>query len=181
MNLNRLFVLAVLAFFFSIHPLCAANDPSEESSEMIPYILPDEFDNSEVEALFQVTGSQIIDKAKDYLGRPYRRGSMGPSSFDCSGFTSYVYKLLNIRLGRSSRDQWKEGLAIEDRDDVHVGDLVFFGTSSRINHVGIVAEVEGDGDFKFIHASCSNGITISDINDRYYDNRYQGARRILNN
>ena len=59
--------------------------------------------------------------------------------------------------------------------------VVFFGSSARISHVGIVAEVEGNGDFKFIHASCSNGITISDINEHYYGNRYQGARRILNN
>lgn len=172
--------IAFLLLFVSILPtfsFAGEPDPTDELARPANLEAFDEA-NSEFEALFNVTGDQIIDKARQYLGRPYRRGSMGPSSFDCSGFTSYVYKSLNIRLGRSSRDQWREGLSVE-RNDVHVGDLVFFGSSQRIGHVGIVCEVEGDGGFKFIHASCSNGITISDIDEHYYSRLYRGLRRII--
>ena len=136
---------------------------------------------SEVEALFSVTGQQVVETAQHYLGRPYHRGSKGHSSFDCSGFTSYIYKSLNIKLNNCSRSQYNEGLSV-DRDNLQVGDLVFFaGRNSRggIGHVGIVSKVNEDGSFNFIHASCSNGVTISNINEAYYSNRYKGARRIL--
>ena len=136
---------------------------------------------SEAEALFSVTGEQIVAQAQRYLGRPYRRGSKGPSAFDCSGFTSYVYKSLNIRLNSCSRSQYTEGISV-NRDEVHTGDLVFFaGRNSRgdVGHVGIVTEVKGDGSFDFIHASCSQGVTVSNSTEAYYNNRYRGARRIL--
>lgn len=136
---------------------------------------------SEAEALFSVTGKQIVAQAQRYLGRPYRRGSKGPSAFDCSGFTSYVYKSLNIRLNSCSRSQYTEGISV-NRDEVHTGDLVFFaGRNSRggVGHVGIVTEVKGDGSFDFIHASCSQGVTVSNSTEAYYNNRYRGARRIL--
>lgn len=152
-----------------------------------PYTEPEEepmdwYDaDSEFEALFRVTGEQIIDKAKNYIGRPYRHGSMGPRSFDCSGFTSYVYKSMNIRLNRTSQDQYRQGIAV-DKDEVVPGDLVFFSSprSGRgIGHVGIVCSVEDDGSFKFIHAACHSGVTISSINERYYATKYRGAKRIL--
>ncbi len=136
--------------------------------------------DSEVESLFNVTGDEIVETAKKYIGTPYRYGSKGPKSFDCSGFTSYVYGSNNIKINSNSRSQFTEGLSVE-KDDVKVGDLVFFGGSrSRgVGHVGIISSVNEDGSFKFIHASCSNGVTESDSNEPYYQRRYKGARRIL--
>lgn len=138
--------------------------------------------DSEFEALFNVTGDRIIENAKKFIGRPYRHGSMGPSSFDCSGFTSYVYKNLNIRLNRTSQDQFRQGISVE-KDELEVGDLVFFSNTHSgrrgISHVGIVYSIEPDGSFNFIHAACHSGITISNINEAYYARKYSGAKRIL--
>ena len=138
--------------------------------------------DSEFEALFNVTGDQIIERAKKYIGRPYRHGSMGPSSFDCSGFTSYVYKSLNIRLNRTSQDQYRQGISV-NKEEVEIGDLVFFSNTHSgrrgISHVGIVYSIEPDGSFNFIHAACHSGITISNINETYYARKYSGAKRIL--
>ena len=93
MQIKKLVTIASMFVAFAVTPVFAGSGTSENSSanneEMIPYILPDEMDHSELEALFNVTGSQIIKKAKDYIGRPYRRGCMGPYAFDCSGFTSF--------------------------------------------------------------------------------------------
>ena len=130
-----------------------------------------------------VTGHDIVEKAKEFLGVPYRYGCMNPKKgFDCSGFTTYVYRSLDIQLTRTSRSQIKDGVRIEDRRDLQAGDLVFFtGTRSKktIGHVGIVTEVdEHTGEFEFIHAG-RGGICINSSSDGYYDRRSVGACRVL--
>ena len=175
MYFKKIFALSILwitSFSFAV-----AGNPitPEDASEGIE----DYCDHSEFEALFNVSGFDLITRAKNFLGTPYRYGASSPSGFDCSGFTTYVYKCMNISLGRSSRDQWKQGLSI-DKDEIQVGDLVFFGSRKHnIGHVGIVCEVRDDGNFKFIHSSCKYGVTISNSEEGYYAHRYRGARRIL--
>lgn len=130
-----------------------------------------------------VTGRDIIEKAKEFIGVPYRYGQMNPKrGFDCSGFTSYVFRSLDIDLTRTSRSQFAEGTEVGDRRELQEGDLVFFtGTRSKttIGHVGIVTEVDSEtGAFKFIHAG-RQGICITSSSSGAYNRRYVGARRIL--
>ncbi len=130
----------------------------------------------------QTTGDDIVNTARKYLGKRYRFGHRGPNAFDCSGFTSYIYEQEGVRIGRSSRDQFREGEKISI-PDLRKGDLVFFGrggSKHHINHVGIVTEVDPDkGRFNFIHA-CSRGVAIDTYPDiKYYVSRYVSARRIL--
>lgn len=130
-----------------------------------------------------VTGRDIVERAMKYIGVPYRRGQMNPKlGFDCSGFTTYVFKKENILLTRSSRTQFAEGVKIKNRKDLQEGDLVFFGGSrsrTTVGHVGIVTEVDEEtGAFSFIHAG-RRGICISHSTDPYYSKRYVGARRVL--
>ncbi len=135
------------------------------------------------DSVASVTGQDIVEKAKQYIGVPYRYGQMNPKrGFDCSGFTTYVFKLLNIKLTRTSRSQFKEGISIDNRRDLRQGDLVFFtGSRSRhtVGHVGIVTAVdEKTGEFEFIHAA-RKGICITSSSEVYYERRYVGARRVL--
>ncbi len=131
-----------------------------------------------------ISGEEIVASAKKYLGIPYRRGRMNPKSgFDCSGFTSYVFKKQNIELPRVSRMQYSPEASIDDKRDLQAGDLVFFSgsrVSKRIGHVGIVTSVDSDGNFSFIHASCSQGVVVSSSQEAYYSKRYIGACRVLN-
>ena len=61
------------------------------------------------------TGKDIINSAMEYIGTPYRYGTMNPArGFDCSGFTSYVFKKLDITLPRTSRSQYSKETAIDD-------------------------------------------------------------------
>lgn len=126
----------------------------------------------------------LISTAMKYIGRPYSFGSPGPSAFDCSGFTSYVYRQHNTELIHSSRSQYQQGTPVE-RTDLKKGDLVFFGNTRRgqkgISHVGIVTEVKDNGHFKFVHASCTEGIKVDNSESGYYSNRYVGACRVLEN
>ena len=126
----------------------------------------------------------IIDEAYKHIGTPYRYGARGPKAFDCSGFTSYVYRQFGIQLSRSSRDQARDGKAVEGTyADMQKGDIIIFGArASRrsIGHVGIFIEMMPDGqDFTFIHAATHGGVTVSHIKEEYYAARFLGARRIL--
>ena len=128
-----------------------------------------------------VDGKAIVKTAMQYIGVPYRRGSSSTKGFDCSGFTSFVYKKNNIDLLRSSRSQFTQGKDIKNKSDLQVGDLTFFtGTRGRgVGHVGIVTEVSPeDKSFKFVHAR-SKGVGVDDSKEAYYKARYVGARRII--
>ncbi len=128
-------------------------------------------------------GETIVRTALQYLGARYRSGHSGPTSFDCSGFTSYVYRQEDINITRSSRSQYTQGTSVK-KSELRKGDLVFFGGSRStrtVGHVGIVTDVDpANNRFKFVHASRS-GVKVDDSNSAYYSRRYIGARRILNN
>lgn len=127
--------------------------------------------------------SKLIDdllaESRTHIGKRYVHGAKGPSAFDCSGFTSYVYKQFGYSIS-SSRQQYTEGVPV-DRKDLRKGDLVFFTSRSsgkNVGHVGIVVSADNEtGNFKFIHASI-RGVKISDF-EGYYVPRYIGAKRII--
>ena len=124
---------------------------------------------------------QVINYAYRFRGTPYRYGAMSPRGFDCSGFTSYVFKRFGIDLDRSSRGQISDGVRIK-KSELQPGDLVFFqGRSGRggVGHVGIVTKVNDDNTFHFIHSACSSGVTESKNTESYYSRRYVGACRVL--
>lgn len=124
----------------------------------------------------------IIDEAISHLGTRYVYGSKGPNSFDCSGFTSYVYKRQNnAYIGASSREQYAINQPIK-RNEMQAGDLVFF-TSPRsgrnVGHVGIIVDYDPATDvFTFIHASTKQGVKVSKSTEGYYQKRYIGVRRV---
>ena len=119
-------------------------------------------------------GSSIVATAKKYLGSKYTYGGSSPSTgFDCSGFTSYIFKQYGISLNRTAAGQYSNGVAVS-RANLQPGDLVMFGKSG-INHVAIYI-----GGGQIIHASTpSTGVRIDSLNTGYYNNNYVGARRVL--
>ena len=116
--------------------------------------------------------ANVVETAKQYLGYKYVYGGSSPSGFDCSGFTSYVYRLHGINLSRTSQAQFKNGVAVE-KSNLQPGDLVFFYRG--ISHVGIYI-----GGGSFIHASNSRtGVIISTLSSGHYSSNYAGARRVM--
>lgn len=120
-------------------------------------------------------GATVVETAKKYIGYSYKYGASGPTSFDCSGFTSYIFKLHGVSLSRTAKQQYGNGTAVS-RSDLQPGDLIMFGPSvSGINHVGIYI-----GGGQIVHAANpSRGVTIDTINSGYYNNNYVGARRVI--
>ena len=119
-------------------------------------------------------GSSIVATAKKYLGYKYVYGGSSPSTgFDCSGFTSYIFKQYGISLNRTAAGQYSNGVAVS-RANLQPGDLVMFGKSG-INHMAIYI-----GGGQIIHSSTpSTGVRIDSLSTGYYNNNYVGARRVL--
>ncbi len=124
------------------------------------------------------SGSGIVACAKQYLGCRYVSGGSSPSTgFDCSGFTSYVYKQCGIGISRSSGAQASNGTAVS-KSNLQPGDLVIFNNraNTSVGHVGIYI-----GGNTFIHAGNSGtGVITTSLSDSYYSARYVTGRRIIN-
>lgn len=147
------------------------NTETEETEET------DETDTNTVSSSTGISGAEVVEYAKQYLGYKYVAGGSSPSiGFDCSGFTTYVYKHFGISLNRSSRDQIKNGVAVS-KNNLQPGDILIFNGSSNtsIGHVGIYV-----GENDFIHAANSReGVIITSLSSSYYQKRYVGARRVI--
>lgn len=125
--------------------------------------------------------NDLLSEARSHLGKRYSRGSKGPKAFDCSGFSSYVFRQFGYSLSPSSRDQYNQGEKVS-RKQLRKGDLVFFkgrSTKGGVGHVGIVVDADENGKFTFIHAATSSGIIISSCDEPYYSKRYVGSKRII--
>ena len=130
-----------------------------------------------------VSPEDVINFAYSFLGTPYVWGTKGPHTFDCSGFTSYVYRYFGFPITSASRWQVNEGVAVKD-GDIRPGDLMFFGgrsTPRSVGHVGMCIEVDkATKKIKFIHASTKRGVVINTYpDDSYYYKRFICARRII--
>lgn len=121
-------------------------------------------------AASNASGSAVLNYAYQFLGTPYVWGGSTPSGFDCSGFTSYVYRKFGVNLPRVSRSQATVGTKVA-YSDLQAGDLVFFGSGS-ISHVGIYI-----GGGNMIH-SPRPGKTVEISTMKYH--KFITARRFLN-
>ena len=125
------------------------------------------------------SASSVIAYAKTLLGKPYVWGAQGPNSFDCSGFTYYVFKnKAGIILPRTSSAQSKYGTYVS-RNNLRAGDLVFFDTNGanngQVSHVGLYI-----GNGQMIHASYSQKkIVIDNFNSSYFKRTFVNGRRVL--
>lgn len=126
--------------------------------------------NTDVELL---ADDQLLSYIDEWYGTRYRLGGTTKSGVDCSAFVQAVYlSAFAITLPRTARDQFKASRIIS-ATELKEGDLVFFNTRGGISHVGIYLQ-----NNKFVHASSSSGVKISDMFEPYYLKRYMGAGRI---
>lgn len=122
-----------------------------------------------------IKAKKVVKSAKSYTGVPYVWGGSSPGGFDCSGFTSFVFKRNGFAIPRVSADQYNFGKWV-NKNQLLPGDLVFFTTyKPGPSHVGIYL-----GNGQFAHSSSGAGkITISSMSNPYYSQHYIGARRVI--
>jgi cell wall-associated NlpC family hydrolase len=116
----------------------------------------------------------LLAQHERWAGTPYRIGGTGRSGIDCSALVQNVFsETFRLQLPRSTSGQVQEGTQVS-RDQLQVGDLVFFRPPGRYDHVGIYV-----GDGYFLHASTSQGVMLSELDNSYWQRYYWQARRTL--
>lgn len=123
-----------------------------------------------VETLTQSTIYSYID---EWMGTRYRMGGTTRKGIDCSALSGHILQsCFSLSVPRTAREQFKASIPVE-REDLTEGDLVFFNTTGGVSHVGVYLA----NDY-FVHASSSQGVTISNLNESYFEKRFIRGGRI---
>lgn len=122
----------------------------------------------------ELNDDKLLSFIDEWYGTRYRLGGNDKSGIDCSAFVqSFFTTIYGLGIARTCREQYGLTRRIK-KAQLQEGDLVFFKTRGKsISHVGIYLR-----NNKFIHASTSSGVMISDLGDEYFSKRYAGAGRI---
>ncbi|MEP6467008.1 MAG: NlpC/P60 family protein [Parafilimonas sp.] len=116
----------------------------------------------------------LLQQIDHWWGTRYCMGGDDESCIDCSAFTQTILRnVYGVEVPRTAHEQYDFSTHINDAD-LQEGDLVFFKSGHSITHVGLYV-----CNYKFVHASTSGGVTISDLNDAYWSKKYAGAGRVI--
>ncbi|MBP7742145.1 MAG: C40 family peptidase [Aliarcobacter sp.] len=133
----------------------------------------DSYSNSNNITSKNTLNEELYDFYTQWEGVKYKLGGESKSGIDCSAFIKKAFEeKLNLEMPRTTTLQSQVGKEI-NKNELEVGDLVFFRTG-RSRHVGIYIE-----DGNFMHASTSNGVTISNLDNSYFNKNYWKAQRII--
>ena len=140
--------------------------------------LPNKYANLLGVAPTELNNTLLLSQMEKWYGTQYCFGGSTDSCIDCSSFTQVILRdVYNVKIPRNSQQQFDASTKIEV-ENLKEGDLVFFNTVSAsmvITHVGVFV-----CNNKFVHASTSKGVTISDLSEKYFAKAFRGAGRFIN-
>jgi len=184
-NVGNLNSLLLLIFILAMTSCSSSrkysyNSGKRSKTERVRTSKPRAYTRSTASASTNSKRSNIVNTAKKYIGKTYVYGGKKPSTgFDCSGFTSHVFKNNGVDISGPSHQQARKGKR-KSKQQLQKGDLVFFGKNNKVSHVAIVADVDRN-KLKVIHSTSSRGGVIDDISSSdYWQRRYLFGRDVLN-
>lgn len=168
-------LITFLAFLVSACAVFRSSTPSAKtSSSKRPLLI-------KPKGTYQNYVRDIVRTARGYAGTPYRSGGNDRGGIDCSGLICSVYTEVGLKVPRISWQQAEFGTEVEEIQDIRPGDWIFYvpdaGKVGYVSHVGIVTEVRGKNDIRFIHASSSKGVREDNLFSTYFKNRFVKAMR----
>ena len=121
----------------------------------------------------EVKNAKMFEFIDDWYGTPYRLGGTTKKGVDCSAFSQFLFaSVYGLSIPRTAKEQYNLTNRIS-RTQLKEGDLIFFNTNGGISHVGVYLQ-----NNKFVHASTSGGVMISDIFDEYWARKFVGVGRL---
>lgn len=123
-----------------------------------------------------VKNTSLFSFIEDWWGAPYRLGGNSKTGIDCSNFVNTLLgAVFHMSIAGNSIQLYNQVKRLRNKSELQLGDLVFFAInrSKRISHVGIYLEND-----RFVHASSSSGVVISDLKEPYWKRYYAGAGRL---
>lgn len=122
----------------------------------------------------QLSDLPLLQQVDHWWGTKYCLGGNDENCIDCSAFTQTILRTVyGINVPRTAQEQYDFSTHINDQN-LKEGDLVFFKSGRNISHVGLYI-----ANNKFLNASTSSGVTISDLTDSYWSKKYAGAGRVI--
>ena len=123
----------------------------------------------------EVRNTKMFEFIDEWYGTPYRLGGTTKTGIDCSAFTQFLFAgVYGLSIPRTAREQYSLTNRIS-RTELKEGDLIFFNTRGGVSHVGVYLQ-----NNKFVHASTSGGVMISDTFDEYWARKFIGVGRLKN-
>jgi len=158
-HLALIAIIAVLASACSSHPSVAPTVKNDERVVFQPRTT-------------RAIGERAATVALGQLGVPYRYGGSSPTGFDCSGLVHYAYANVGKSVPRTTTGLWSE-LSPIDKEDVRIGDLLFFSIAGKMSHVGMYL-----GRRQFVHApSTGRYVSVESLDSDYYSRAFIRAGR----
>jgi cell wall-associated NlpC family hydrolase len=164
---NKIIYILVFILYFSFIGCSTKNNVSTNNKQFPNK--PTYISNKKIN-LYEALNAQY----NEWKGTKYKYGGNTKNGVDCSAFVQRTFKdKLNIQIPRTTALQSKRGIEVS-KEDLKMGDLIFFKTGYKSRHVGIYL----DGG-KFIHASTKRGVTISRLDNVYYSKHFWKIKRVI--
>ncbi len=122
----------------------------------------------------KVKQKEIINTAKNQIGKKYCYGGKGPSCFDCSGFIHFVYKMNGIDIPWTTDSLKKTGRKIRKIRNLKPADILIFRIRRKFYHAGLYM-----GNDEFIHSPKKGDRVRKERLNKYWRKKFKYARRVL--